>query len=101
VNTFYLHPSDVSLPKAAPEALKGGDAAENARIARDVLSGARGPARDIVLFNSAASLLIAGAAADLRDGIRAAEASLDAGRAREVLDRLIRASQASPEAVVS
>src|SRR5512145_2235257 len=39
VNTFYLHPSDVSIPKATPDALKGGDAADNARIARDVLAG--------------------------------------------------------------
>jgi anthranilate phosphoribosyltransferase len=100
VNTFYLHPSDVSLPKAAPEALKGGDAAENARIARDILAGARGAPRDIVLLNSAASLLVAGAAADLRDGMRQAEAALDDGRAAGVLERLIRTSQAAPEAAI-
>ena len=62
VNTFYVHPADVGLSKAAPEALRGGDATENARIARDVLAGARGAARDIVLLNAGASLLIAGAA---------------------------------------
>src|SRR5919198_1036229 len=42
VNTFYLHPADVGLAKAAPEALKGGDPAQNAAIARAVLSGSRG-----------------------------------------------------------
>ena len=42
VNTFYLHPSDVRLPKAAPEDLRGGGPAENARIARAVLAGAPG-----------------------------------------------------------
>jgi anthranilate phosphoribosyltransferase len=89
VNTFYLHPSDVSIPKATPDALKGGDAAENARIAREVLSGARGAPRDIVLLNAAASLLVAGAAANLRDGIELAGKAVDEGRAARVLDRLV------------
>ena len=101
VNTFYLHPSEVSLPKAAPESLKGGDATTNARIARDVLSGARGPARDIVLLNSAAALLIAGAASNLQDGMSMAESSLDEGRAAAALDRLIQTSQAAPETAAS
>ena len=101
VNTFYLHPSDVGVPKATPESLKGGDAAANAQVARDVLSGGRGPARDIVLMNSAASLLIAGAAADLGEGMKMAEAAIDEGRAAAVLDRLVRASQAAPESAVS
>jgi len=101
VNTFYVHPSDVGLPKATPESLKGGDAGANAQVARDVLSGGRGPARDIVLMNSAASLLIAGAAADLGEGMKMAEAAIDEGRAAAVLDRLVRASQAAPEAAVS
>ncbi|HXR45607.1 MAG TPA: anthranilate phosphoribosyltransferase, partial [Pseudolysinimonas sp.] len=55
VNTFYLHPADVGLPKASPAALRGGDAAENARIANEVLAGMPGPARDIVLLNTGAS----------------------------------------------
>jgi anthranilate phosphoribosyltransferase len=101
VNTFYLHPSDVGVPKATPESLKGGDAGANAQVARDVLAGGRGPARDIVLMNSAASLLIAGAAADLGEGMKMAEAAIDEGRAAAVLDRLVRASQAAPEAAVS
>jgi anthranilate phosphoribosyltransferase len=70
-------------------------------VARDVLAGGRGPARDIVLMNSAASLLIAGAAADLGEGMKMAEAAIDEGRAAAVLDRLVRASQAAPEAGVS
>jgi anthranilate phosphoribosyltransferase len=101
VNTFYLHPSDVGVPKATPESLKGGDAAANAQVARDVLAGARGAARDIVLMNAAASLLISGAAADLADGMKMAEAAIDEGRAGAVLERLVRASQAAPEAAVS
>src|SRR6188474_1435079 len=60
VNTFYVHPADFQLPKALPESLKGGDAAENASIARRILAGDKGPPRDIVLLNAGVSLLIAG-----------------------------------------
>jgi len=98
VNTFYLHPADVGLPKASPEALRGGDAPENASIAREVLSGARGPAREIVLFNAGASLLIAGAAQDIAHGIRRAAEALDTGAAGAVLQRLTDLSNAAPEA---
>jgi anthranilate phosphoribosyltransferase len=98
VNTFYLHPTDVGLAKALPESLRGGDASDNARIARDVLSGTRGAARDIVLLNAGASLLIAGAATDMADGIRQASAALDSGAASATLERLTVLSHATPEA---
>ena len=62
VNTFYLHPADVGLPKASPRRSKGGDARENAAIIRRVLAGEPGPARDVVLLNAGAALFIAGAA---------------------------------------
>src|SRR6266849_7376806 len=68
VNTFYLHPTDVGLPKATPDALKGGDAHENAAIIQGVLAGARGPARDVVLLNAGAALFVAGAAASVDEG---------------------------------
>ncbi|MEI6667944.1 MAG: anthranilate phosphoribosyltransferase [Acidobacteriota bacterium] len=92
VNTFYLHPGDVGLPKAAPGALAGGDARVNAGIAREILGGRRGPARDIVLLNAGATLLVAGKAGTLRDGIARAAAAIDAGGAIGVLDRLVAAS---------
>jgi anthranilate phosphoribosyltransferase len=98
VNTFYLHPSDVAVPKATPESLRGGEAAENAEIARDVLKGTRGAARDIVLLNAAASLLIAGRAADLREGIAQAATALDSGGAAAILQKLVTASNVAPEA---
>jgi anthranilate phosphoribosyltransferase len=98
VNTFYVHPGDVGIAKAASEALRGGDAAENARIAREVLAGARGAARDIVLLNAGASLLVAGSARDLAEGISRAAAALDSGAAARTLARLTELSHASPEA---
>src|SRR6476661_1484557 len=85
VNTFYLHPADVGLHKSAPEALRGGDASDNAAIAKGVLAGAPGAPRDIVLLNAAASLLIAGRAVTIPEGLAMAAEAIDSGRAAGVL----------------
>ena len=71
VHTFYVHPADFGVPKAAAADLAGGDAAENAGIVRGVLDGRKGPARDVVVFNAGAALLVAGTVASVRDGLRA------------------------------
>src|SRR5262249_52973844 len=76
VNTFYLHPADVGLPKAQPAALKGGNAHENARIVEGILAGERGPARDVVLLNAGAALFIAGESGSVEDGIVAASRAI-------------------------
>lgn len=94
VNTFYLHPSDVGLPKATPDALRGGSAAENARIVEAVLAGTRGSARDIVLFNAGSALFIAGAVGSIEDGMTRAAEAIDRGHARRTLDRLVSLSTA-------
>jgi anthranilate phosphoribosyltransferase len=94
VNTFYVHPGDFGVPKAAPGDLRGGDAAENAVIAKAVLDGSTGPARDVVVLNTAAALLIAGHAATIPEGIMQASGAIDSGRARRALDRLITISTA-------
>jgi anthranilate phosphoribosyltransferase len=98
VNTFYLHPSDAGIPKASAESLRGGDAERNAEIAREVLEGGQGPAREIVLLNAAASLLIAGTVSRMLDGIELAADALDSGRAAAVLDSLRRLSRLEAEA---
>lgn len=89
VRSYYVHPSDFGLPKAPTEALAGGDAATNAGLIREVLDGARGPRRDVVLMNAAATLFVAGLAPSLRDGVAQAAAAIDTGRARMRLDRLV------------
>src|SRR6266849_4102036 len=94
VNTFYLHPSDVGLPKAPAGSLAGGDAHQNARILEEVLSGGRGPARDVVLLNAGAALFIASAAASVQDGIVQASRAIDRGDARRTLERLVSISTA-------
>jgi anthranilate phosphoribosyltransferase len=92
VNTFYVHPADFGLPKASPEALRGGDATANAHIARRILDGEKGAPRDIVMLNAAASLLIAGRVPSIADGVRHAGEALDRGAASQVLERLVRVS---------
>lgn len=94
IRTFDLHP-DMYLERLYdPAEIPGGDAAENARILRAVLAGEeRGAARAIVVLNSGAALLTAGKAADLREGMRLAEKSIDSGAATEKLEALIRSSQ--------
>jgi anthranilate phosphoribosyltransferase len=92
VQTFYVHPADFGLAKATPESLKGGDAATNAAIVRAVLSGEPGRARDVVLLNAGAALLVAGEADTVKDGIARAAAAIDNGAARKVLETLIEVS---------
>jgi anthranilate phosphoribosyltransferase len=88
VRTFYVHPGDVGLPKAALGDLLGADAAANAAIIRGVLAGKVGPARDVVLLNAGAALFVAGRAASLRQGIAEAAASIDDGHAARALSAL-------------
>jgi anthranilate phosphoribosyltransferase len=89
-----VDPRDVGLALVAPGALVGGDAARNAAIARDVLAGAAGAPRDVVLLNAAAGLLVAGAVDDLAAGVSRAAESIDSGAAAGALDRLVAASNA-------
>jgi anthranilate phosphoribosyltransferase len=89
VNTFYVHPADYGLPRAAPESIRGGDAAANAETARTVLAGTPGAPRDIVLLNAGAALLVAGAAPTVREGIAMAADAIDSGRASGVLAKMV------------
>jgi anthranilate phosphoribosyltransferase len=88
VKTFFVHPVDVGLPVAGVSELAGGSAAENATLLLDLLDGARGPRRDVLLLNAAAGLLVAGAATSLREGLALAAEAIDTGRARRALATL-------------
>ena len=90
---YQLDPAEVGLKPADPLAVRGGGPEENARIAREVLEGASGPRRDVVLLNTAAALRAAGRAKDWREGIGAAGEAIDSGRAAEVLQNWARISQ--------
>ena len=95
VRTFYVHPADIGLQKAPAEALKGADATHNAAIVRSVLDGEPGYARDVVLLNAGAALLVTGRVASLREGLAEAAAAIDDGRARRTLDALVAATRAA------
>jgi anthranilate phosphoribosyltransferase len=93
VRTFYVHPADVGLPRHAPGDLAGADAGRNAEIARDVLAGSPGPAREVVLYNAAAALLVAGVVTSLVDGLRRAAEAIDTGGAAERLRSMVELSR--------
>lgn len=80
--------TDVGLPAATPDDLRGGDPAQNARILSGILAGEPGPHRDVVVLNAAAALVVAGVAADLAEGVAAAGAAIDDGRAARKLDEV-------------
>ncbi|MGH7902796.1 MAG: anthranilate phosphoribosyltransferase [Candidatus Dormibacteraceae bacterium] len=84
---YQLDPLELGLPRAPVAAIRGGTAADNARAVREVLGGAAGPRRDVVLLNSAAALRAAGLAADWREGLALAAEAIDAGRSGELLVR--------------
>lgn len=92
IRRFDLTPEDFGVARATIDELKGGDGEYNAKALRAVLSGARNAYRDIALCNAAASLVIAGKAADVLEGMILATQSLDSGNAALVLDRLVAVS---------
>src|ERR1700685_3349185 len=92
IKTFEISPEEFGLRKVKPEALRGGDAAENAQAVVNVLKGNASAFRDVSLFNAAAALVVAGKAKDLKDGLHAAAHSVDSGEAEGRLDRLIKVS---------
>jgi len=83
-----LEPTAFGVPVARAEALRGQDAAYNARIARDVLEGAPSAARDIIVVNGGCAIYAADRAATIREGIEQARQAIDQGRARVLLARI-------------
>ncbi|HKC18223.1 MAG TPA: anthranilate phosphoribosyltransferase [Candidatus Dormibacteraeota bacterium] len=90
---YELDPAELGLSHAPVESMRGGGPEENARLAREVLGGAKGPRRDVVLLNSAAALRAAGLASDWKEGLGLAAEAIDSERAGEVLERWARISQ--------
>lgn len=91
-----IMPMEFNLPLAALSDLVGGDAADNAAIARVVLSGRQGPHRDIVVANAAAAILMAGRADSYSSAASLAAHSIDAGLAAAKLDALVEFTRALP-----
>jgi anthranilate phosphoribosyltransferase len=91
VNKMTLAPEDFGLPRHPFEALQGGDAELNRKIAESILAGEAGAPRDIVLMNSALALVAAGKAKDWKSGVKLAAHSIDSGAAHSKLDALRKA----------
>ena len=89
---FTVAPEEAGLPRSPLEAIRGGDALENAGALQSLLVGCGGAYRDTVVLNAAAGLIVAGRADDLMAGAAMAGRSIDAGDARAALDRLCRAT---------
>lgn len=87
-----LHPEDFGLPVHPFEAILGGTPAENATAFSALLDGAVGAYRDAVLLNSAAALVVADAATDLKEGVEMARHSIDSGAAKAKLQALAAAT---------
>jgi anthranilate phosphoribosyltransferase len=90
VSEIEITPEQIGLERATLADLKGGDAAHNALAIESLLGGARSAFRDIVVLNSAAALMVAGAARDLKEGAALAVASIDGGKAAAALATLRR-----------
>lgn len=93
VRTFEIQPADFGLSLGSLEHLRGGEAQDNARVIREVLSGRRrDEARSLVVANSAAALLVGGLSGSLLEAARRAEQSIDSGSAAKKLEQLISAT---------
>lgn len=98
VHESVFDAQDIGMPRVTIEDLRGGDAAHNAQVVRDVFDGAQGPVRDAVLLNAAAGLVAfdvegVGSLQDrLAKAVLRAADSIDSGSARRVLDTWIAAT---------
>lgn len=93
IDEIEIHPEDAGLPVHPFEAIVGGTPEENAVAFNALLDGAPSAYRDAVLLNSAAALLIADAAPDLKSGVQMARESIDSGAAREKITAVARITQ--------
>lgn len=89
ISTFELTPSDFGVETVTLDAIRGGDGTVNAAALREVLGGAKTAYRDVALCNAAASLIVAGKAKDVTEGMHLASQSLDSGSAARALEMLI------------
>lgn len=90
VSSYTITPEEFGIPRSVRADLAGGSAQENARIVKQILSGAGGPKRDIVVLNAAFAIAASGIAKDPHVGVALAQKSIDSGAALEMLDRLVK-----------
>lgn len=89
LTAFEITPEDAGLPRAQLADIVGGDPDHNAQKLRELLDGAKGAYRDIVLFNAAAALIVADKVQTLREGVAIAAEAIDSGKAKATLEKLV------------
>lgn len=93
VKEYEFDPQDYGLSLCQPEDLKGGSPEENADITKSILSGAKGPKRDIALLNAAAAIIVSKKAVDFPSALSLAANSIDSGKASQKLEKMIKLTQ--------
>jgi anthranilate phosphoribosyltransferase len=92
-SSYTIIPEEFGLRRASIDDIRGGTAEENAKILRNILRGATGPAREVVLLNAAAALVAGDLTPDIAAGVELAKEVLDSGAALQKLDEFIKVSQ--------
>ncbi len=93
VEAYEVQPAGLGLATAKPDDLVGGEPCENAAITRAILSGEKGPKRDIVLLNAAFAIMAGGKADTPQAGLAMAVESIESGAALRKLEALVEMSQ--------
>jgi anthranilate phosphoribosyltransferase len=94
LRTYDITPDDLGLRPCEIADIAGGDAAENAEKVRYVLSGEKGPYRDIVLANAGACFYVSGLSGTLQEGVKRAADAIDSGAAQRKLEQLVKTTEA-------
>ena len=89
---YVINPEDFGLTYADKKDIVGGTPADNARVTREILSGAAGAKTDIVLLNAAAGIYIGGKAETIKDGLEMAKELIANGKAQQKLNEFIELS---------
>ena len=93
INSYKISPELFGLSRSSPESIQANTLEENLASMESVLSGNKGPSRDVVLINAAAALLVGNIVDDMSSGLSAAAESIDKGLALGKLDSLVNLSQ--------
>jgi anthranilate phosphoribosyltransferase len=94
VSTYDINPADLGIKPCRVEELQVDSPVGSAGVIEDILSGKKGPARDIVCLNAGAALFVGGVAKDLATGYALAQHAVDSGAAKGALDKLVAITQA-------
>jgi anthranilate phosphoribosyltransferase len=93
IRSHTLTPESLGVEEFPPDAVGAADPSRSAEIARAVMSGTGGAERALVVVNAGAAIYVGGGADSVEAGVRAAEAAIDSGAARDAMERFVRHTQ--------